>query len=71
MAIYINKKTKATLVTDDVISGDDWELFDPKKNEKVPTVPELQSLLTEIGVEFNPKANKAELLALYEEHKGS
>lgn len=69
MATYLNKKTNATLVTDDVISGGDWVLLGQDKNEKVPTVPELQSLLTEMGVEFNPKAKKDELLALYEEHK--
>ncbi|WP_161979814.1 HeH/LEM domain-containing protein [Streptococcus sp. S784/96/1] len=69
MAEYINKKTKAVIESDLVVSGGDWELVEPKNEDKTPTIEELKSLLTELGVEFNPKAKKPELLELYETHK--
>lgn len=74
---YINLKTGATIVTDNVISGGDWvsadeyakqqegQVDDPEKW----TVPELKSKLDELGVEYSDKAKKAELLALLEAYK--
>ncbi len=67
--IYKNLQTGAVIVTDHKISGGDWEVHDPETDKKTPTIPELQSLLTELGVEFDPKAKKQELLDLYEANK--
>lgn len=68
MAIYKNIKTGAEITTDCELKGN-WELVETKKVDNVPTADELKSLLTELGVEFNPKAKKAELLELYEANK--
>ncbi|MDY4001472.1 MAG: hypothetical protein SOY62_02950 [Streptococcus orisratti] len=68
MKQYKDKKTRAIVYTDSDLGGD-WELVSSKKDEKGPTIEELKSLLTELGVEFNPKAKKPELLELYEAHK--
>ncbi|HEL2535477.1 TPA: hypothetical protein TZ303_001402 [Streptococcus suis] len=65
MAIYKHKETGAVVVTDSELKGD-WELVKEKDVQKTPTVPELKSMLTELGIEFNPKANKEELLQLYQ-----
>ncbi|HEM4695016.1 TPA: hypothetical protein U1031_001010 [Streptococcus suis] len=65
--IYKNTTTGAVIVTDAKITGGDWELVKEKDVQKTPTVPELKSMLTELGIEFNPKANKEELLQLYQE----
>lgn len=66
MAIYKHKETGAVVVTDSELKGD-WELVKEKDVQKTPTVPELKSMLTELGIQFNPKANKEELLQLYQE----
>lgn len=68
MKQYKDKKTGAIVYTDSDLGGD-WELVSSKKDEKGPTIEELKSLLTELGVEFNPKAKKPELSELYEAHK--
>lgn len=68
MKQYKDKKTGAVVYTDSDLGGD-WELVSSTKEDKTPTIEELKSLLTELGVEFNPKAKKPELLELYETHK--
>ncbi|HEL2109592.1 HeH/LEM domain-containing protein [Streptococcus suis] len=65
---YKDKKTGQIIVTDSLLSGD-WEPIQRDSKEKTPSSDELKSLLTELGVEFNPKAKKAELLELYEANK--
>ncbi|HEM3555058.1 TPA: hypothetical protein U1X79_001222 [Streptococcus suis] len=66
MNTYKDKKTGMTITTDCELRGD-WELVKENTHPKTPTVPELKSMLTELGIEFNPKANKEELLQLYQE----
>ncbi|HEL2357135.1 TPA: hypothetical protein VCA04_001884 [Streptococcus suis] len=66
MDIYKHKETGAVVVTDSELKGV-WELVKEKNVQKTPTVPELKSMLIELGIEFNPKANKEELLQLYQE----
>ncbi|WP_162012503.1 HeH/LEM domain-containing protein [Streptococcus sp. S784/96/1] len=68
MKQYKDKKTGAIIYTESDLGGD-WELVSSEKEDKTPTIEELKSLLTELGVEFNPKAKKPELLELYETHK--
>ncbi|HEL0792530.1 hypothetical protein KP773_07105 [Streptococcus equi subsp. zooepidemicus] len=68
MKQYKDKKTGAIIYTDSDLGGD-WELVEPKKEHKTPTIEELKSLLTELGVEFDAKAKKPELMKLYETHK--
>lgn len=65
---YKDKKTGQIIVTDSLLSGD-WEPIQGDSKEKTLSSDELKSLLTELGVEFNPKAKKAELLELYEANK--
>lgn len=74
---YINLKTGATIVTDNVISGGDWVPADEYAKQQEGqaddsenwTVPELKSKLDELGIEYSDKAKKAELIALLEAHK--
>ncbi|BAH81625.1 HeH/LEM domain-containing protein [Streptococcus dysgalactiae] len=67
MAIYINTKTRNTIETDLVVSGGDWELVgEQQASDKEPTVPELKAKLDELGIDYDKKAKKPELLALLE-----
>lgn len=67
MTIYINTKTRSTIETDLVISGGDWELVSEQQaSDKEPTVPELKAKLDELGIDYDKKAKKPELLALLE-----
>lgn len=67
MAIYINTKTRNTIETDLVVSGGDWELVSEQQtSDKEPTVPELKAKLDELGIDYDKKAKKPELLALLE-----
>lgn len=66
MSIYKDSKTGAILVTDSVLGGD-WELVSEQKTpDKEPTVPELKAKLDELGIDYDKKAKKPELLALLE-----
>lgn len=68
MAIYVNKTTKDVVVTSCELIGD-WELQDNQDDNKDLTVKELQSLLTGMGVDYDSRAKKPDLLALYEANK--
>lgn len=69
MATYKNKKTGTIVLTDSELRGN-WELVEKAEQmDEKHTIPELKSILTELGVDFDPNAKKAELLALYQENK--
>lgn len=67
---YVNKKTGATLLTNNVISGGDWVLASELYgHDNDMTVPQIKEKLQELGIQFDSKANKAELLALLKEQE--
>lgn len=77
---YINVKTGAAIVTENVISGGDWVPADQvTKNVDSQeaadsqvdlTVSQIKARLDELGVEYDKGAKKADLLALLEQHEG-
>ena len=68
---YINTKTGATIITDNEISGGDWiSKKDYQNSTENLTVPEIKSKLDELGIDYDSKAAKADLLALLEQHEG-
>ncbi|HEL2390724.1 TPA: hypothetical protein TZW74_001992 [Streptococcus suis] len=66
---YINKKTKATVETDAKLAGDWVPASEFEKAIENLTVPQLKEKLDELGIEYNKKAQKAELLELLEAAK--
>lgn len=66
---YINKKTKAIIETESELKGDWVPISDFDKDRDKLTVPQIKQKLEELGIEFDPKANKAELLALLQEQE--
>ncbi len=69
---YRDTKTGAVVLCDSILSGD-WVLVEEsKKPTSHPssdlTVSEMKSALDQLGITYNPKAKKSEILALYEEH---
>lgn len=66
---YINKKTKAIIETESELKGDWVSISDFDNDLDKLTVPQIKQKLEELGIEFNPKANKAELWALLQEQE--
>ncbi|KXT73192.1 hypothetical protein STRDD10_01594 [Streptococcus sp. DD10] len=67
MALYTHTETGVVISSDCKLAGN-WEEVTDKKDKEL-TVAELQSRLNELGVEYDKKANKAELQALLKEHQ--
>lgn len=70
MTLYMNTKTGATIEANGVVSGGNWVLAS-EFEEAIEnlTVPQLKEKLDELGIEYNKKAQKAELLELLEAAK--
>lgn len=66
---YINKETLASIETDCELGGD-WVLASEFKEDYKLTVPEIKSKLDELGINYDSKAAKADLLDLLEQHEG-
>lgn len=69
---YRDRKTGAIILCDSILSGD-WVLVEEGEKDTSPsssnlTVAEMRAVLDELGIEYNPKEKKLEILALYEEH---
>lgn len=67
MTEYVSEKTGAVVFTDSELGGV-WVPVEESDSSKF-TVKELESLLTELGVEIPKGAKKPELLALYQKNK--
>lgn len=66
---YINKETLASIETDCKLGGDWVPVSELKESYKL-TVPEIKSKLDELGIDYDSKAVKADLIALLEQHEG-
>lgn len=66
---YINKETLASIETDCEVGGD-WVPASEFKEDYKLTVPEIKSKLDELGINYDSKAAKADLLDLLEQHEG-
>lgn len=66
---YINKETLVSIETDCELGGD-WVPASELKESYKLTVPEIKSKLDELGIEYDSKAVKSDLIALLEQHEG-
>ena len=69
---FKNKETGAVIITDSLLSGD-WELIDEQmfsSHEEEMTVSEIKQELDELGVEYNPRSKKDELIELLNQSRG-
>nr|DAS38317.1 MAG TPA: LAMINA-ASSOCIATED POLYPEPTIDE 2 PROTEIN, INNER NUCLEAR MEMBRANE [Caudoviricetes sp.] len=66
---YINKETLASIETGCELGGD-WVPASELKEDYKLTVPEIKSKLDELGINYDSKAAKADLLDLLEQHEG-
>lgn len=64
---YINVKTGATIVTDNVISGGDWVPVGEYKPLDSLTNAALKEILDEKGITYDSRATKTELISLIEQ----
>lgn len=73
MTVFIHKDTGAIVTAAGELSGA-WirqdSIYQKQVSSENLTVAELKSSLIELGVAFDDKAKKAELLALYNANKG-
>ena len=66
---YINKETLASIETDCKLGGD-WVPASERTESYKLTVHEIKSKLDELGIDYDSKAVKADLIALLEQHEG-
>ena len=64
---YINVKTGATIVTENVISGGDWVPIAEYKPLDSLTNAALKEILDEKGITYDNRATKSELISLIEQ----
>lgn len=64
---YINVKTGATIVTENVISGGDWVSIEEYKPLDSLTNAALKEILDEKGITYDNRATKSELISLIEQ----
>lgn len=64
---YINVKTGATIVTENVISGGDWVPIAEYKPLDSLTNAALKEILDEKGITYDSRATKTELISLIEQ----
>lgn len=64
---YINVKTGATIVTENVISGGDWVSIEEYKPLNSLTNAALKEILDEKGISYDNRATKPELISLIEQ----
>ena len=64
---YINVKTGATIVTENVISGGDWLPIAEYKPLDSLTNAALKEILDEKGITYDNRATKPELISLIEQ----
>lgn len=64
---YINVKTGATIVTENVISGGDWLPIAEYKPLDSLTNAALKEILDEKGISYDNRATKTELISLIEQ----
>nr|DAF98478.1 MAG TPA: HeH/LEM domain [Siphoviridae sp. ctJgf18] len=64
---YINIKTGATIVTENVISGGDWVPIAAYKPLDSLTNAALKEILDEKGITYDNRATKSELISLIEQ----
>lgn len=64
---YINVKTGATIVTENVISGGDWVPIEAYKPLDSLTNAALKEILDEKGITYDNRATKSELISLIEQ----
>lgn len=64
---YINVKTGATIVTENVISGGDWVPSEAYKPLASLTNAALKEILDEKGITYDNRATKPELISLIEQ----
>lgn len=64
---YINVKTGATIVTENVISGGDWVSIEEYKPLDSLTNAALKEILDEKGISYDNRATKTELISLIEQ----
>lgn len=64
---YINVKTGATIVTENVISGGDWLPIAEYKPLDSLTNAALKEILDEKGISYDNRATKPELISLIEQ----
>ena len=64
---YINVKTGATIVTENVISGGDWVPIAVYKPLDSLTNAALKEILDEKGITYDNRATKSELISLIEQ----
>ena len=64
---YINVKTGATIVTENVISGGDWVPIAAYKPLESLTNAALKEILDEKGITYDNRATKSELISLIEQ----
>lgn len=64
---YINVKTGATIVTENVISGGDWVPIAAYKPLDSLTNAALKEILDEKGITYDSRSTKTELISLIEQ----
>ena len=64
---YINVKTGATIVTENVISGGDWLPIAEYKPFDSLTNAALKEILDDKGITYDSRATKTELISLIEQ----
>ena len=69
MNTYRDKNTGVCISTDSELSGD-WVPIEEFKQEYLLTVAEIKAKLDELGVEYDSKANKSDLLDLLIANEG-